>query len=169
MGTVIYSTSQFQAFLPTFGTIAFILVIAVFGLGSAFLNRNQRRGSRVGIGIAGGFLLVVGCVFAVLTFFTIMNGHKTVNVLLNSKTIAHDNNGNGQTTTRFVLETNRGNDLYDFNVPQNAYDKANVNTCYQITYFPRTALFSDPPTGNGSYQQVDAVTNVEIAEPSACH
>lgn len=168
MGTVIYSASPLQAFLPTFGTIALIFVIALFGLGSAFLNRNQRRRSRVGIGIAGGFLLVVACGFAVSTFFTVMTGHKIANVLLNSKMIAHDNKSNGGSGTRFVLETNAGSDLYDFNVPQTVYDKADVNTCYQITYFPKTVLFSDPPMGNGSYQQVDSVTSIEVADPSTC-
>ncbi len=168
MGAVIYSASPLQAFLPTFGTIAIILVIAVVGLISTFGGRKQGSGSRVGLGIAGGFLLVVGLGYAFLTLLTIVNGHKTVNVLINNKMVAHDNRSNGGSGTRFVLETSAGPDLYDLNIPENVYNTAEVNTCYRVTYFPKTVIFSDPPTGNGSYQQVDSVTQIEVAAPSAC-
>jgi apolipoprotein N-acyltransferase len=169
MGTVIYSASPLQAFLSTFGVIALILLIALFGIWSAFFDRKQRRNSRIGLRIAGGFLLIVSCGFSILTLITILNGHKTVNVLLNNKMIAHDNLSNGKSGTRFVLETGAGPDLYDFNIPQSAYDKAEVNTCYQITYYPKNVIFSEPAVGAGSYQQVDAVTQIEMIDPANCH
>ncbi|HEX2698022.1 MAG TPA: hypothetical protein VHM28_09955 [Anaerolineales bacterium] len=169
MDTVIYSASPFQAFLPTFGTIAFMLLIAVVGLASAFLNRNQGRGARIGLGIAGGFLLIAGCVFAAITLIAITNGQKTVSAMLNDKIVAHDNCGdNGSTCTRYVLETTTGSNAYDFNVPQSAYDKAQTGTCYKFTYFPKKGLFSEPSTGSGSYQQVDQVTRIEIADAESC-
>ncbi len=167
MGTVIYSASSFQAFLPTFGTIAFMLLIAVVGLASAFLNRNQGRGARVGLGIAGGFLLIAGGVTAIFTLFTMMGGQKTVNVLLNNKREAVDNCGDNNTCTRLVLETQGGASYYDFTVPQGAFDKTEEGQCYQVTYYPSTGLFS-PPSNSASYTATSNVTQIKQVDLSAC-
>jgi hypothetical protein len=164
MGPVIYSASPFRAFLPTLGTIAFMFLIAIIGLASAFLNRKQGRGARIGLGIAGGFLLIAGLVLAGFTLVSLIGGQKTVTVMLNDKTIAEDNCGdNGETCARYVLETSAGTGAYDFNVPLEAYDRVQVNTCYQFSYFPRHGLFSEPSAGTGAYQQVDQVTRIQAA------
>lgn len=168
MGTVIYSASSFQAFLPTFGTIAFMLTIAVVGLASAFLNRNQSRGARIGLGLAGGFLLLAGGATALFTLFTMMSGQKTVNVLLNNKRVAVDNcDSPGGTCTRLVLETQRGGNFYDFNVPQSAFDKTDEGQCYQVTYYPNTGLFS-PSGDSASYTSTSNVTQIKQVDRSTC-
>jgi len=167
MGTVIYSASSFQAFLPTFGTIAFMLLIAAVGLASAFLNRNQSRGARIGLGIAGGFLLIAGGATAIFTLFTMMGGQKTVNVLLNNKREAADNCGDGDTCTRLVLETQAGSNFYDFSVPQSAFDKTEEGQCYQVTYYPSTGLFS-PSSDSASYTSTSNVTQIKQVNLSAC-
>jgi len=170
MGTVIYFASPFQAFLPTFGTIAFVLLIAIAGLLSALLNRRQSRGARLGLGIAGGFLLIAGCAFAAFTLVSLQSGQKTVSAMLNEKTTAQDNCGDdGGTCTRYVLETSAGPDAYDFNVASEAYDKAVVHTCYTFTYYPKRGLFSEPSSSTGSYHQVDQVTRIEAADAASCH
>lgn len=168
MGNVIYSASSFQAFLPAFETIAFVLLIAVVGLGSSLLNRKQSRGARIGLGVAGGFLLIVGFVLAVFTVLMLMSGHKTVNVLLNNKREAVDNCGdNGQTCTRLVLETQGGSTLYDFTVPQRAFEKAAIGRCYQVSYYPNTGLFSSSD-GPDSYVATSKVTQIKGLALSAC-
>lgn len=170
MGTVIYSANSFRAFLPTFGTIAFMLLIAVVGLASVLLNRNQSRGARIGLGLAGGFLLIVGFVSAVFTVFTMLGGQKTVSVLLNNKREAIDNcDSGGGTCTRLVLETqaNGGQNLYDFTVPQSAFDRTEIGQCYQVTYYPSTGL-SPKFSESDSYVSTPNVTRIEQVDISAC-
>lgn len=167
MGTVIYSASSLQAFLPTFGTTAFMLLIAVVGLASALLNHNQSRGARIGLGAAGGFLLIAGCLMAIFTVFTLMSGQKTVSVLLNNKREAVDNCGDGNTCTRLVLETQGGTSFYDFTVPQSAFDKTEEGQCYQVAYYPSTGLFS-PSSNSASYTATSNVTQIKQVDLSTC-
>ncbi len=166
MGTVIYSASPFQAFLGSLEAVLFIFVIGLVGIGTAIFRRNQSRRARLLVGLLGVFLLIVSFVTAALTFGSVSSGVQTVTANLNNKTIAEDNCGdNGQTCQRFVLETFTKTIAYDFNVPQNAYDKAQLNTCYKFTYYPGKGLFPNDPS---SYQLINNVSRIEVADPAAC-
>ena len=168
MGTVIYSASPLQAFWSSLTTILFILGIGVVGLGIALFRRNQGRGVRILTGALGVFLVVVGLVYAGLMWVSISSGAQTVAVRLNNKTIAQDNCGdNGGTCTRYVLETDAGNVFYDFNVSSEAYDKAQVDNCYQVTYYASRSPFN-VAADTDSYHQIDAVTRIETADTAAC-
>ena len=168
MGTVIYSASPFQAMLGSLGTVLFILGIGVVGIGVAIFRRNQSRASRIGIALAGIFLLIVGIVYAGITLTSALRGTQTVTVLLNNKTIAEDNCGdNGGTCTRHVLETSNHTASYDFNVPTVAYNQAQVNTCYSVSFFTSKSPFN-VVADTSSYHQVDAVTRIEVADVTAC-
>jgi hypothetical protein len=166
MGSVIYSASPFQAFLGTFETVFFIFVISLVGVGIAFFKRNQSRSARLLVGVLGGFLLIVSLITAAFTLISVTKGALTVTANLNNKTIAKDICGdNGETCERYVLETTKNTIAYDFNVPQDAYDKAQLNTCYKFTYFPNKGLFSND---TNSYQQINNVSSIETADPAAC-
>ena len=166
MGTVIYSASPFQAFLGNFEGILFIFVIGLVGIGTAIFRRNQSRRARLLVGLLGVFLLIVSFVTAALTVSSVSSGVQTVTANLNNKTIAEDNCGdNGQTCQRFVLETFTKTIAYDFDVPQDAYDQAQLNTCYKFTYYPGKGLISNDP---GSYQLINNVSRIETADPAAC-
>jgi hypothetical protein len=166
MGTVIYSASPIQAFLGSLGTILLIFVLGIGGLAMAFLQRKQARGTRILMGAVGGFLLIVACAFATFTFLSASNGVQTVTANLDRKTIAQDNCGdNGETCARYVLETSIGTNAYDFNVPQNAYVKAQVNTCYKFSYYPNKGLFTNDTS---SYWQINNVARIETADPTTC-
>jgi len=166
MGTVIYSASPIQAFLGAAGTILLIFVLGIAGIVAAALQRKQTRGVRTIMGTAGGFLLIVSCAYAAFTFLSASSGVQTVTANLDRKTIAQDNCGdNGETCARYVLETTTGANAYDFNVPQQAYDKAQVNTCYKFTYYPNKGLFA---SDSGSYQQINNVARIETADPASC-
>jgi hypothetical protein len=166
MGTVIYSASPFQAFLGTFEAILFIFVIGLIGLGIALFRRKQGRSARILVGILGIFLVIVSFITAAITMVSITTGVQTVSAQLNTKSIAEDNCGdNGETCTRYVLETMSSATAYDFNVPQDAYDKAQVNTCYKFFYYPGKGLFSNDAS---SYQQINNVSRIEVADPSGC-
>jgi hypothetical protein len=166
MGTVIYSASPFQAFLGTFETVPIIFVIGLLGIGLAIFRRNQGRSARLLLGILGIFLLIASFVTAAFTLTSVSNGAQTVTANLNNKTIAEDNCGdNGETCQRFVLETVSNAIAYDFNVPQAAYDKTQVNTCYIITYYPNKDLFSNAAN---TYLQINNVSRIETADPGSC-
>jgi hypothetical protein len=168
MGTVIYSASPFQAMLGPLGTVLFILGIGIIGIGVAIFRRNQSRGARIGIAAAGAFLLIVGIVYAGITLASASSGAQTVTVFLNNKTIAEDNCGdNGETCTRYVLETSNPTDSYDFNVPSEAYDVAQVNTCYDVSFYASKSPFS-VAADTSSYHQVNSVTRIEVADAGAC-
>jgi hypothetical protein len=118
------------------------------------------------VGILGIFLVLVSFITAAITMISITTGVQTVSAQLNTKTIAEDNCGdNGETCTRYVLETMSSATAYDFNVPQAAYDKAQVNTCYKFFYYPGKGLFSND---TNSYQQINNVSRIEVADPSGC-
>ncbi len=166
MGTVIYSASPIQTFLGSLGTILLIFVLGLGGIAMAFLQRKQARGTRILMGAVGGFLLIVACAFAAFAFLSASSGVQTVTANLDRKTIAQDNCGdNGETCARYVLETSTGANSYDFNVPQDAYDKAQVNTCYKFSYYPNKGLFAN---NTGSYQQINNIARIETADPISC-
>jgi hypothetical protein len=167
MGTVIYSASPVQAFMGAASIILFLLGLGVVGIGVAIFRRGQSRGSRIGLGIAAVFLILVSIVYAGFSLASASGRTKSVVLNLDNKQVAEDNCGdNGETCARYVLESIASGTAYDFNVPQEAYDKAQVDTCYQFTYYPNNGLFS---SSNDSYQQINNVARIETADPSSCH
>jgi hypothetical protein len=168
MGTVIYEAGPFQAFLGSLGTILLLMVVGVVGIGMAVLRGNDKRSTRILTGALGVFLLIVSCVLAVSAFFSFTSGARTVTLGLDSKTIATDNCGdNGETCTRYVLSATTSTNSYDFDVPQNVYDQAQVNGCYQITYYPNMSFYG-LWLNTSSYQRIDNIARIAIADPSAC-
>ncbi len=166
MSTVIYSASPFQAVLGILETIAFVFVIGLVGIGIALFRQKQSRSARIIVGVLGIFLVIVSFVSAGFTFASVSNGAQVVTANLNNKTIAEDNCGdNGGTCKRFVLETTENATVYDFNVPQDAYEVAQINTCYKFTYYPNSGLFAQD---TNSYRQINYVSRIETADPAAC-
>ncbi len=168
MGTVIYSASPFQAMLGSLGTVLFIFGIGIIGIGVAIFRRDQSRGSRIAVGAAGVFLLMVGIIYAGITLGSAMRGAQTVTVILKDKIIAKDNCGeDGGTCTRYVLETSNHTTAYDFNVPSTAYEQAQVNACYTVSFYTSKSPFN-VVADTSSYHQIDAVTRIEVADTAAC-
>ena len=136
MGTVIYSASPLQAFGGLLGTVLFMVVLGLIGLGAAIFQPKRGKGARIGLGIAGVFLLIAGCVTAVLTYRSISSGAETVAAHLNNKTIAQENCGdNGETCARYILETNTGDVSYDFVVNAQVMNMATREFTVRVTRF----------------------------------
>ncbi|SRR5258708_6572726 len=165
MGDVIYSANPFQAHLGAIAAILVFFVIGAAGIGMAFLRRNQRGPTRILTGALGFLLLVGGCIVAVVTFLSVSGGVRTISTRFDNKSVAYDNCGdNGETCARYVLTATSSESEMDFDVPEGAYNRAKVNTCYQVSYYPNGGLFG----GSGSYQQIDSVMKIEVADPAAC-
>ena len=166
MGTVIYSASPAQVFLGALGTILFIVVLGSVGVAAAILQRNQRRGTRILMSTAGGFLVIVGIGYAAVTLTAAVSAAQTVALNLDSKQVVTDNCGdNGSTCTRYVLDATTSTTAYDFNVPEAAYEKAQVDNCYRFTYYANNGLFGINPD---SYQRINNVARIETVDPSTC-
>lgn len=167
MGPILYSANPIQALQGSLVTVAILLGIGIAGLGYAVLNQGVGRLGRLAAGFAGGFLVIVGLIYAGLTLFSYLRGGQTVSVLLYDKQVAQDNCNNGDTCTRYVLETSANNVYYDFNVPPDVYDAAQTDDCYQITYYGSQSPFNVAQDSQ-SYHQIDAVTRIQLADPSVC-
>ncbi len=166
MGSVIYSANPIQAFIGPLGTIALLLAIGLVGIGLTILRRKESKRTRLITGVLGGFLIIVSCVFAGITISSITGSTQTVSANLEDKRIAEDNCGdNGETCARYVLETTKNGQAYDFVVPQDAFNKAQLNTCYKFTYYPSKGLFANDTQ---SYQLINNTAQIETADPASC-
>jgi hypothetical protein len=128
-------------------------------------RESQQPFSRGSNGAAGGFLVIVSFADAAVTLSSAANPTQTVALKLDSKQVVADNCGdNSSTCTRYVLEATTSRLAYAFNLPQDAYDKAQVNSRYQFTHYANNGLLGT----NSSYQQIDHVARIVAADPSAC-
>jgi hypothetical protein len=166
MGIVIYSANPFQAFLGSSGPVFFIFALGLVAIGLAIFRRRQSRGSRILIGVLGGFLVVVSFVVAVITLISVSSGTSKISLNLDNKRIVEDNCGdNGETCARYVLESTTSAAAYEFDVPRYVYEKVKVHTCYEFTYYPNKGLFSNDAT---SFQQIDHIALIETADTASC-
>jgi hypothetical protein len=160
MGEVIYSTSLFKTFIWAFVIVFILIILGVSGVLNGLFRRNEKPFVRIARGCAGIFLFLVGVTLAFLAMQSIRNGSQVVTVHLNEKQIATGNCGDGDTCTRYVLETQAGTRFYDMDVNEETYNKAKVDTCYSVTYFPGSSLFSTS-TDKNSYQSLTNITRIE--------
>ena len=169
MDEVIYSASPFQAFLASFLMIGFFVILGMSGLGMGILRRREKTFARVAMGCAGIFLCVVGVAIAFVSYRSITGDAKTITTHLNDKQIAHDNCGDNSSRTceRYILETQAGAKFYDLNVNKATYEKAEIDACYAVTYYPGKGLFG-PSEYRDSYETVSNITRIELVEASAC-
>src|SRR5206468_5212040 len=114
------------------------------------------------------FLLIASCVTGAFMYSSISSGANTVAARLNNKTIAQENCGdNGETCSRYILETNAGDVDYDFIVNSQAYDLAQVNTCYQVTFYKSKSPLNVTADTN-TYQRIETITRIEVADTTVC-
>jgi hypothetical protein len=163
MGNLIYSVSPLQAFRESFGIVAFLFALGVLGVGMGILRRRDKVFARFVMGILGILLFVVSATLAFITIRSITGGAQTFSAQLNDKQIANDNCGDSSTPStcaRYILETRADSTLYDLDVTKETYEKAQINSCYSVTYYPSQGLFGRPAYLNG-YQSVSNITQIE--------
>ena len=104
-----------------------------------------------------------------VSYRSITGDAKTITTHLNDKQIAHDNCGDNstRTCTRYILETQAGTKFYDLNVNETTYEKAEIDACYAVTYYPGKGLFGQPEYAD-AYETVSNITRIEWVDSSAC-
>jgi len=160
MNEVIYSASPFQVFIWSFVIVAFISALGISGIGLGIFRRKEKPFVRLARGGAGVFLIAIGIALAYVAFRSMTGGSQTFTEQLNNKQIATDNCSDGGTCTRYVLETQSGSIFYDLGVTKETYEKAQVNACYSVTYYPGKSLLGEAGYA-GTYESVANITRIE--------
>ena len=154
MDNIIYSATPFGAFSGGFIVIAVLLGLGVLGILWVVFKRKERAIARIGTGCASIILILAGIGVTISLIRTVQTGDKTVTVVVNDKKVVVSNcDTSGGTCTSYLLETEAGIKAYDFTVVKDAWDKAEIKACYQVTYYPAQSLF-------GKYLQEQDISDV---------
>ena len=167
MEPVIYSTSWLWTFLSPLGTALFTGVLGVFALIAAILQKKQGKGARIAMVVCSLVLFVFSFATAAGVFASISSGTETVAVRVNDKTVGTSTSNNGGTSTKHILAATAGLVSYDMLVSLKTYDLAQVNTCYQVTFYKYKSLTDSTPDTD-MYHRIEAITRIETADPTAC-
>ncbi len=160
MNEVIYSTTPLQTFLWSIVIIVALVIFGVIGGLNGLLRRRERTFLRLARGCSGAFLFFIGVALAFITLRSIRNGSETINVHLNDKQIATDNCGDNGTCKRYVLESQSGGSFYDLDVNEEAYNKAQIDACYMVTFYPNKGLLGISEEST-AYQSISNITRIE--------
>ena len=162
MGDVIYSASPFQTFIWAIGLILFLFALGVIGVLMGIFRRREKAITRIARGGSGVILFLAGLALAFVTFRSITAGVETFAARLEDKQVAHDNCGDSETCDRYILEMQEGQNFYDLDVTETAYEKAQVNSCYSVTFYPSGGFFSgsSSTSSTGSYESVSNITSI---------
>ncbi len=164
MGEVIYSTSPLQAFLWSIVVVLILGILGLIGVLNGIFRRKEKTFLRAARGCAGIFLWIIGLVFAFIVFRSFTSGSEIITVHLNDKQIAHDNCGDNGTCTRYILETQSGSKFSDLEVKEEAYSKAQIDSCYSVTYYSGKGLFG----GSENEYAYESISNITRIETVAC-
>ena len=160
MNEIIYSTTPLQTFLWSFVIISALVIFGVIGVLNGLFRRRERTLLRLARGGSGAFLFFIGVALAFITLRSIRNGFETINVHLNDKQIATDNCGDNGTCRRYILESQAGGNFYDLDVNEETYNKAHIDSCYMVTFFPNKGLLGISEDAN-AYQSISNITRIE--------
>ena len=165
MDTIIYTASPLKAFSGSLFMIAFFFILGGSGVITSLFNRRERALVRIGIGFASVILLLAGGVAAIVTIRSYQNGDKTVSVHVDKKRETK-RNCDGKTCIDYVAETSAGQKYYVFNLSQDVWEKIEVNSCYQFTYYPAESLLGEylqDDTYPDLYETTGDITRIERA------
>jgi hypothetical protein len=165
MENLIYSASPLRAFSGGIFLIIFMFVLGGVAILWALFKRREKPLPRIAMGCSSLVLLLASVGLAINFMFTLQSGDKTVVVHVNEMDIVESRCGdNGGTCTRYVIESNEGIKLYDFSVAKDAYEKIEVESCYQFTYYPARSLFGaylQETDYSDSYESASTITRIE--------
>lgn len=168
MGEVIYAASTLKAFLASFIVLGILFLLGLIGVLNGIFRRNEKTFVRFARGCAGVFLWMIALAFVFVLFRSITSGSEIITIHVNDKQVAHDNCGDNSTCDRYILETQSGSKFYDLEVSKEAYNKAQVDSCYKVTYFSGKGFFgpfgsSNQPENENTYESISTITRIETA------
>jgi hypothetical protein len=142
---IIYSASALGAFS---NSLIYIGIFFFLGLGGLLLNylpkrkRKEKFLKRHSLGCLSILILFFGVTVAIATYNTYKGGDKTVHVQVLEKEVV-TRKCNKSYCTYYEVETTDGEKLYLFGLEKDTWEKMQVNSCYQFTYYPLKPLLAD--------------------------
>jgi len=117
--------------------------------------------------ICGLVLFIFSFSTAALAFTSISSGTQTVAVRVNDKNIGTSTSDNGGSSADYILSATTGLVSYDLIVTPKTYELAQINSCYQVTYYKYKSLIDSTPDTD-MYHRIQTISRIETADPSAC-
>jgi len=142
---IIYSASALGAFSSSLIYIAIFFILGFGNLLLLLLTRSRRKKRKLGdyvLGFISILIIFFGVLLSISTFNSYQNGDKTVRVtaLEKRETTVKCNK---YYCTEYSVETTDGGKFYVFGLEKDIWEKVEVNSCYQFTYYPIKPLLAD--------------------------
>ena len=160
MGEVIYGASSLEFYGAVAGVMLVIGLIGLMGIVNGIRRKHEKMFVRVARGCAGVFFWGLGLVLLYVVYNSMTTGSKTLTVQVHAKQGTGENCVSGGTC--YVLETQSNSRNVDLVVSKEAYNKIQINSCYQVTFYSGDGLFGRSNDGS-SYDRIDTVTKIETA------
>lgn len=173
MDSVIYSASPLGAFSSSLIYIGIFFLIGFGNMLILFLTRKPHKKWRAGdyvLAVLSVFLVLVGAAMALATYNTYQNGDVTVQVEALEKREATVKCGKYY-CTEYSVETTDGGKLYVFGLEKDTWEKMEVSSCYQFTYYPLKPLLADYLKQEDAYPDLyeltGYITRIELVDCSS--
>ena len=167
---VLYSASALGAFSSSLIYIAIFFLLGFGNLLLLFLTRSRKK-RKIGdyvLGFISILIIFFGVLTSIATFNTYQNGDKTVRVQAVEKrevTVKC----NKYYCTEYNVETTDGEKFYVFGLEKDVWDKVEVNSCYQFTYYPLKPLLADYLQQENPYPNIYETTGyITLIEKVGC-
>ena len=157
---IIYSASALGAFSNSLIYIGFFFFLGLGGLLLNYLPKRKRKEKflkRHSLGCLSILILFFGVTVAIATYNTFAGGDKTVYVQVLEKEVVK-RKCNKSYCTYYEVETTDGEKLYLFGLEKNMWEKMQVNSCYQFTYYPLKPLLADYLQEDSQYPSLYEMT-----------
>jgi len=159
MGEVIYDSSSLQAYGAVLAVVLILVLVGLWGVMNGIRRRHEKMFVRVARGCAGVFFWLLALVFLAFIYYATTTGSKTMTVQVNDKEISSNNCVSGDTC--YVLNAQTNSRFVDLVVSEEAYNQAQIDACYVISYFATDKFLVR--TGDTSSSTIDTVTRIETA------
>ena len=168
---IIYSASALGAFSSSLIYIAIFFILGFGNLLLLLLTRSRRKKRKLGdyvLGFISILIIFFGVLLSISTFNSYQNGDKTVRVtaLEKRETTVKCNK---YYCTEYSVETTDGGKFYVFGLEKDIWEKVEVNSCYQFTYYPIKPLLADYLQQENPYPNVYETTGyITLIEKAGC-
>ena len=168
---IIYSASALGAFSSSLIYIAIFFILGFGNLLLLLLTRSRRKKRKIGdyvLGFISILIIFFGVLLSISTFNSYQNGDKTVRVtaLEKRETTVKCNK---YYCTEYSVETTDGGKFYVFGLEKDIWEKVEVNSCYQFTYYPIKPLLADYLQQENPYPNVYETTGyITLIEKAGC-
>jgi len=167
---IIYSASALGAFS---GSLIYIVIFFILGFGNLLLlllprRRKKRKIGDYVVGFISILIIFFGVLLSISTFNSYQNGDKTVQVtaLEKRETTVKCNK---YYCTEYNVETTDGEKFYVFGLEKDIWEKVEVNSCYQFTYYPIKPLLADYLQQENPYPNLYETTGyITLIEKTGC-